>query len=367
MILGLFPELLSNGGIQRISQNICAVLQEFADNRGQVCNIFSLNDPKGFHELEVAGRRYKVRGFGKNKLRFVLTIFAVSFKSRLFYIAHPNFALLGLLFKLLNPHARYIVAAYGVDVWNPLPLLCRLGLRYAHALTAISNFTAQKMVEIQGVEPNQIEVIPCIIDDSLLKANGNKSQLNSKHHDQRILLTVGRLVACERLKGIDEVILALPKVTKLISNTVYVVVGEGDDRGRLEELVKKNNLSSHVVFTGTVSDEKLVELYQGCDVFLMPSRQEGFGIVFLEAMAFKKPVIGGNHGGTPEVIVDNETGFLVEHGDVNTLADHIIRLLSDQELSERMGNAGCLRVKNHYTFEPLRHKLMSFLAQVEAS
>jgi glycosyltransferase involved in cell wall biosynthesis len=116
-----------------------------------------------------------------------------------------------------------------------------------------------------------------------------------------------------------------------------------------------------------VSDEELVELYKSCDIFLMPSRQEGFGIVFLEAMAFKKPVIGGNHGGTPEVILDNETGFLVEHGDVDGLADRIAILLRDPELCKRMGEAGRRRVEENYTFEPLRRKLMDLFAQLEAS
>jgi glycosyltransferase involved in cell wall biosynthesis len=145
-----------------------------------------------------------------------------------------------------------------------------------------------------------------------------------------------------------------------------MIVGDGDDRKRLEDLVRENGLSDRVIFTGVVSDEELIGFYKACDVFLMPSRQEGFGIVFLEAMAFEKPVIGGNHGGTPEVIVDNETGFLVEHGDVNSLADRIIRLLLDGELCKRMGQAGRRRVEENYTFDPFRKRLISFLSQVQA-
>jgi phosphatidylinositol alpha-1,6-mannosyltransferase len=151
-----------------------------------------------------------------------------------------------------------------------------------------------------------------------------------------------------------------------VPETVYMIVGDGDDRERLEELAKKNGMSGRVIFTGVVSDEELIGFYKRCDVFLMPSRQEGFGIVFLEAMAFEKPVIGGNHGGTPEVIVDNETGFLVEHGDVDALADRIIRLLLDEELCQRMGRAGRRRVEENYTFDPFRQRLISFLSRVQA-
>jgi glycosyltransferase involved in cell wall biosynthesis len=364
MILGLFPELFSSGGIQRISQDVCAVLQEMADNLGQPCCLFSLNDPEGMHQMEVAGRRFNFRGFGRKKGRFVRAVLSKIFKSRLVYIAHPNFAPLGLLCKSLNPRLRYVVTAYGVEVWNPMPKLNRMGLKSAHALTSISDFTARKMVKMQGVNPNKIAVIPCIIREDLLNANGHGTQPDA--NSRKVLLTVGRLAASERLKGLDEVILSLHRVAREVPETVYMIVGDGDDRKRLEDLVKEHDLSDRVIFTGVVSDEELIGFYKRCDVFLMPSRQEGFGIVFLEAMAFEKPVIGGNHGGTPEVIIDNETGFLVEHGDINALADRIIRLLRDGELCKRMGEAGRRRVEENYTFDPFRKRLISFLSQVQA-
>jgi glycosyltransferase involved in cell wall biosynthesis len=245
-----------------------------------------------------------------------------------------------------------------------MPMLNRLGLRNAHALTSISDFTARQMVKMQGVNPDKIAVIPCIIREDLLNANGHHTQPHA--NSGKVLLTVGRLAATERLKGLDEVILSLHRVARQVPDTVYMIVGDGDDRKRLEDLVRENGLSDRVIFTGVVSDEELIGFYKGCDIFLMPSRQEGFGIVFLEAMAFEKPVIGGNHGGTPEVIVDNETGFLVEHGDVNALADRIIRLLLDRELCKRMGQAGRRRVEEFYTFDPFRKRLISFLSQVQA-
>jgi glycosyltransferase involved in cell wall biosynthesis len=148
---------------------------------------------------------------------------------------------------------------------------------------------------------------------------------------------------------------------------VFVIAGDGDDRSRLEELAEERGLADRVIFKGAVSDEELIDLYKGCDVFLMPSRQEGFGIVFLEAMAFKKPVIGGNHGGTPEVVLHKETGFLVEHGDVDDLARRIATLLDDPELCQRMGEAGRRRVEENYTFESLRRSLIGLFTRLQAS
>jgi glycosyltransferase involved in cell wall biosynthesis len=366
MIIALFPELLSKGGIQRMSQNVCAVLQEFADDLGDTCELLSLNDPEGLHQLEVAGRRFVVRGFAKRKSRFVWTLLSRCFRTRILYLGHPNFAPLGLLCKFLNSRVRFVVSAYGLEVWNPLSAFHKRGLQRASAITSISEFTARKLIEVQGVDPARVEVIPCVINAELLHANGNGAQPDAKRGAQKILLAVGRLDTRERHKGLDEVILALPQLTDAVPELVFVIAGDGDDRNRLEELARNRGLSHRVIFKGVVSDEELIELYEGCDVFLMPSSQEGFGIVFLEAMAFKKPVIGGNHGGTPEVILDNETGFLVEHGDVDSLADRIATLLSDPELCKRMGEAGRRRVEENYTFEPLHRKLRGLFAKLRS-
>jgi glycosyltransferase involved in cell wall biosynthesis len=365
MILALFPELLSKGGIQRISQDVCAVLQEQADLMGEPCHVFSLNDPKGVHDMEVAGCRYKVRGFAKSELSFVLALFAKITKCRLLYLGHPNFSALGLFCRALNSHLPYVVSAYGLEVWTPLSPFRRLGLRRASTVTSISRFTARKIVEVQGVDCEKVQVIPCVITEELLHANGNGGHLNEKRKGQKILLAVGRLDARERRKGMDEVILSLPRLLKSVPDISFVIAGDGDDRPRLEDLARKQGVTDSVTFKGVVTDDELVELYRNCDVFLMPSSQEGFGIVFLEAMAFRKPVIGGNHGGTPEVILDNETGFLVEHGDVNTLTDRISTLLHDPGLCQRMGDAGRQRVEEMFTFAPLRTRLLRLFSQLE--
>jgi phosphatidyl-myo-inositol dimannoside synthase len=363
MMLAIFPELLSKGGIQRFSQQVCAVLKEIADGLNEPCHLLSLNDPKGTHKVEVAGRTFVVRGFGHSRAHFVFALLPLSFKSRFLYVGHPHFAPVGLLCKILNPKLRYIVSAFGLEVWHRLPLQRRLGLGHASAITSISEFTAQKMIDIQGVSSSRIRVIPCVIAENLLAANAKDIPPPSGDSRQRkTLLTVGRLDGRERQKGLDEVIQALPQ---LAQETVFVIAGDGDDRSRLERLAQERGLTDRVIFTGVVSDAELVALYRSCDVFLMPSRQEGFGIVFLEAMAFEKPVIGGNYGGTPEVILNNETGFLVEYGDVGALVDRIKVLLGNPELCKQMGEAGRRRVEQYYTFEPLRKNLIGLFAQLQ--
>jgi len=364
MILAVFPELLSDGGVQRVGQDVAAVIQELAENQQQSCLMFSLNDPAGQHRIRVADRDLEVTGFARNHSRFILRALQAALKSRLLYIAHPNLAPIGLICRWLNPKLKYVVTGHGWDVWNRLPRLNRIALRRADALTAVSQFTANEMMRVQGVEETKIRVIPNAVAKKFMTSNGFKT---SSEHESPFLLTVGRLDARERCKGIDEVLVATAELAEAFPDLRYIVVGNGDDRPRLERLAKELGISDRVSFKGTVTDDELMKLYRSCDIFVMPSSQEGFGIVFLEAMAFRKPVIGGNYGGTPEIIVDNQTGFVVDYKDVESLKKRIQALLVDPELRQRMGDAGRTRLEENYTFQALRTRFLSVFNQVSAS
>ena len=158
------------------------------------------------------------------------------------------------------------------------------------------------------------------------------------------------------------VIRALPKVLGTVPNTHYVVVGDGDYRPSLERLADELGVRNRVLFVGEIREDILKAYYSQADIFALPSRQEGFGVVFLEAMAFGKPVIGGNYGGIPEVVKDGVTGFLVEYGNVEALANHLILLLRDEEARKRMGEAGRQLVNENYTFEHFKQRLVKILA-----
>lgn len=351
MILGLFPGLFNSGGVGRISLHAGAVLAGIAHDLGQPYRFLSLNDPWGHHELQVGDLRFTTHGFGRSKGRFLLSVMAAAPRTQVAYIAHPNLAPLGALLKLARPTARYVVATHGVEAWGTLPMLPRMGLRLASAVTAPSRFTAQQAVEAQRLSPGKVRLLPWALHPAFLTVDGAVTRLKPSLPSGKILLTVARLAASERQKGMDTVIQALPGVLRVVPDTYYVIAGDGDDRPRLERMAKDVGVSDRVLFAGARSDEELAGYYAACDVFVMPSRQEGFGLVFLEAMAFGKPTIGGNCGGIPEVVADGETGFLVNYGDVDALADRIVALLRDPELCRRLGDAGRRRVASSYTFE----------------
>jgi len=168
----------------------------------------------------------------------------------------------------------------------------------------------------------------------------------ARHHlqEKNVVLTIARLV--ER-KGIDVVIKAMPMVLEAIPNVVYLVIGLGPYKGKLERLARDLGLEGRVIFVGHVSDEELPLYYCACDVFVLVSRtltdkgeMEGFGIVYLEAGACGKPVVAGRGGGVEEAVEDGVTGLLVDPLDVGEIAEAIVRILKDKELAKRLGENG---------------------------
>lgn len=364
-VLGLFTELLAPGGIQRISLHAAATLTTFARKEERPVRFLSLNDPLGQHKLDVADERIAFQGFGGSKVRFALATLAAAPHIGFAYIAHPNLAPLGIVAKLLRPRAWYCVATYGIEVWEPLPAFRRLGLKWARVVTSLSGFTAQRLITAQGLAGPPVVMVPPALDP-IFSGDGASRSLPLLPPG-RVLLTVARLTASDSYKGVDHVIQALPAVLRAVHDTYYVVVGDGSDRGRLEHLAVDAEVRDHVLFVGPREGEELAGYYQACDVFVMPSQSEGFGVVFLEAMSHGKPVVAANSGGAPEVVEDGMTGLLVEYGDVPTLASSLTRLLTDREGRQRMGEAGRRRVEAQYTFEHFRTKLATLLTDAARS
>jgi phosphatidylinositol alpha-1,6-mannosyltransferase len=176
--------------------------------------------------------------------------------------------------------------------------------------------------------------------------------------------------ASEQYKGHDVILRALPSVLTHVPNLVYVVVGEGDDRARIEGLADSLGLRPHVMFTGRVSDPELVALYKRSDVFALPARTvlndhepkgEGFGIVFLEAMAFGKPVIGPNFGAPTEIIRHGQHGLLVNPQDSAAMAEALVDLLTHPDKAREMGQAGNDWVRTKYSYGSFCEKLREML------
>jgi glycosyltransferase involved in cell wall biosynthesis len=348
-------EITTNGGAQRFGRHACAALASIASTTGEACRLAALYDPPGVHHLRIGNIDFAVRGFGGNRIAFACNAIRFGRGSTFAYLSHPNLAALGLLLRAARPGIPYIVATYGTDAWEYLPTCRRLGLRWATRVTALTRFTAQHLVDLNGVAADKVELHPPALEPGLvtLKGQSIREQFPPK---ARILLTVSRLVSAER-KGVDNVIQALPCLVREYPALHYVVIGDGDDLDRLKSLAQTNWVMERVHFVGNRRDTELSGYYDACELYVMPSKLEGFGIVFIEAMAFGKPVVGGKHGGTIDIIDDGRTGFLVEHGDIGGLTGALKVLLSDDEQRQRMGEEGRRSVCQRYSFGRFAQRL----------
>src|SRR5712664_977036 len=364
VLIGLFPELDAPGGVQRVGRHLAAVLTEFASSRGMECRLISLNESPELHRMTVGEREFVFTGCEHSKGRFAVTALrAARRKPRLVLAAHPNLGPVVQAMRFVAPRLKSIICTHGIDVWEPLGGLRRRALRHANLVLAPSRDTADHVASEQGVARERIRILPWALDpqfESLL-APGSRTALPGEFPAGRVILTVGRWLATERYKGMDTLITALPRLLTRWPELQLVFVGTGDDRAWLEELTEKNGVHRHVHFLSGLNYTELAACYSACEIFALPSRGEGFGLVYLEAMACGKPVIGGAHGGAPEVIEDGVTGYLVPHGDPIQLATSIEALLADPAHAKEMGARGRQRAEHEFRFNAFAKSLKKIL------
>jgi phosphatidyl-myo-inositol dimannoside synthase len=353
VLIGLFPELDAPGGIQRAGRHLALVMSEYAASHKMEYRFLSLNDSQELHRMHVADKEFVFTGADRGKARFVANALrAARRRPKLVLAAHPNLAPIIRGMRLLAPRMKSIVCAHGVEVWEPLPARRRNALRKASLVLSPSRATADHLTSLQGVATDQIRVLPWALDpDFAVKNSATASaQLPESFPRSRTILCVGRWLATERYKGMDTLILAMPRLLLRWPDVQLAIVGSGDDRAWLENIARDSGVQRHVHFSSGLSYEQLSACYQAAEIFALPSRGEGFGFVYLEAMAHGKPVIGGAHGGAPEVIVDGVTGYVVQHGDPVQLATSLDALLADPEQARKMGEAGRQRVEKEFRF-----------------
>jgi phosphatidylinositol alpha-1,6-mannosyltransferase len=224
--------------------------------------------------------------------------------------------------------AKLWIQVHGIEAWQELSGLHRRSVETAVLVTSVSRYTRRRLLEWVGIDPAQVKVLPNTVDPRFKP--GPKSNILLDRHRARgrkVLMTVGRLASSERYKGHDQVIRTLPRVLSDHPETIYLIVGDGDDRARLEALAVEFNVAEIVEFVGHVDAEQLPDYFRLADIFVMPSTGEGFGIVFLEAMASGIAVIGGNQDASLDPLADGLLGTVVDPLSQEQLASAICAAL----------------------------------------
>jgi phosphatidyl-myo-inositol dimannoside synthase len=286
---------------------------------------------------------------------------------------------IALIFNKLKK-VPYIVYVYGMDLvtsrhsaWKTY--LIRKILQNASGIVANSGYTKELAVKSGALEKRIIIAYPC---PNLKKMNAaDEKQIKGlrQHYNLvglQVILSVGNLV---KRKGHDFVLKGLVDVIKKNDKIRYVIIGSGPELSKLQELVQQLQLQKYVFFPGKVRDADLQSWYEICDIFVMPSRTitdiksqpidlEGFGMVFLEANTYGKPVIGGRSGGQHDAIEENKSGLLVNPVDSNEIALAILKLLSNENLRRQIGEYGRQRVVNSFQWPQQVDKIIQLVETI---
>ena len=246
-----------------------------------------------------------------------------------------------------------ILGIYGIDAWQPTgsPLINRLA-RKIDAFFSISDLTGQRFLAWSGVSPEKGSLLPNAIHAEKYGPGPKDQELLDRYKlkGKTVLMTLGRLDAQERYKGFDEIMAILPDLAGEFPDIAYLIVGDGSDRGRLEQKAMDLGLGCRVVFAGYVAEREKAAHYRLADLYVMPSRGEGFGFVFLEAMACGVPVIGSKLDGSREALLDGELGLLVD-------PDNPAELIAAVLTAFKTGKRGVPEGLDHFSFTNFARKL----------
>ena len=299
-------------------------------------------------------------GFGGSKARLALELAALQASARQrrrLVFDHPGPARVQ---AYLPRFARspYAVTLHGIDAWREPSPATRRALAGARRLLPVSHVTLER-ARFYLTEGAPVEVVHSGMDAPHPGGAPDRTLLGML--GEGFALIVSRLAASERYKGHDELLEAWSSLTAYLPDSRLVVVGDGDDRRRLEERTHELGLAGAVRFTGFVDPATLAALYRRAALFAMPSTEEGFGLVFLEAMAAAKPCLALAGTAPAEIVVDGETGRLVPRGDRAALAAALAELLGNRALAARFGAAGRDRFEREFRFEAFERRLEAAL------
>lgn len=342
----------SRGGVQAYTRRVAEILSDYGRLRNRGLHGVSLQDREWRSEQHPNPVQYASFGAAAgSRARFLRLSASAAWSARpsVAVVMHTCIAPPALLLRAAGMTGPYVLTLHGIEAWGRMNPAVRAAAAGAFRIVATTRHTASEFAKANGIPEDKFVVIPLAVAESSAAAApkaGVPGELR--------VLTAGRLAPEDAYKGYDLLISGVARARQAGAQVRLRIVGAGDDLGRLRAHAKSAGLNGEIEFLGAVSDGQLRQELTDCDVFALPSRGEGFGIVYLEAMAMARPCIAGNHGGPPEIIDDGSDGYLVEHGDVDQLASRLVTLSREPDLRREMGSKAAVKVKQRYLFGHMR-------------
>ncbi len=319
------------GGIAKFNRDLIAAL----GSDEEITEIVAITRfaPDSFDTLP-SKIKYDLSGLG-GKPRYVVTVLRRIIHNRNFDLiicGHINLLPIGIICRAMCRRVPLFLIIHGIEAWWPTPgLFTNLMVRRVDAVISVSETTKQRFRGWTGLEDRKFRILPNCVDLKLFGA-GPKNPVYLRRYGlegKTVIMTFGRLASEERYKGFDEIIEIIPELVGDVPNLAYMIVGDGADRNRLEAKAKTLGVRDRVVFTGYIPEAEKAEHYRLADAYIMPSRGEGFGIVYLEAMACGIPVVASKVDGGREALRDGELGILLESDNPQELRRAIMQALSN--------------------------------------
>ncbi|WP_375512731.1 glycosyltransferase [uncultured Nostoc sp.] len=333
----VFLEIFAHeGGIQSYIKDIFRVYQGLS--QAYKAEVFLLRDSPDslnpFKDKNLKFHYFKNQSPYLGRLQMAAALLKCLLQNRpeQVFCGHIN---LGVLVKTLCQPLGipYTVLTYGKEVWEPLKNQERRALTSASGIWTISRYSRDRACAANSLNPKIVQMMPCAIDGDKFTPGSKQPELGKKYGltGAKVLMTVARLWSGDIYKGVDVTIRALPQIAQVLPEVKYLVIGRGDDQPRLAKLAACLGVSDRVVFAGFVATEELMEHYRLADAYIMPS-QEGFGIVYLEAMACGVPVLSGDDDGSADPLQDGKLGWRVPHRSPDAVATACIEMLQGNDL-----------------------------------
>jgi phosphatidyl-myo-inositol dimannoside synthase len=318
----------ATGGIEKV----CRVFSKALSDIGVRNKVFSVYDKQG----DVVNKYIDpsaFKGFNASKLRFFANTLWQASSYDIIVMSHINLLSVGYILKLVFPGKKLVLFAHGIEVWGNIGGMRKRMLNNCDTILSVSNFTRNKLIENVGLEEKKILVLNNCLDPFLDTPEKNKNEVFLKKYGLNkgdiVLLTLTRLSSKELYKGYDHVLLSINTLKEKYPSIKYLIVGRYDDneKQRLDNIILNNHLEEYVIFTGYIPDEELAAHYSLADIYIMPSKKEGFGIVFIEAMYYGLPVIAGNKDGSADALANGKLGLLVDPDNQQQINDTIEKVI----------------------------------------
>ncbi|HCQ29239.1 MAG TPA: glycosyltransferase [Flavobacteriales bacterium] len=353
------------GGIEKFNKAfIKALTENFKSNETDIASLYDSNK-----DTKYLSDNFTFKAFKGNRLIYLIKTVLSLYKYDLIILGHVNLSIIAIVYKIMFPKRKLIIITHGIDVWENITFTKKWALKKADLIFSVSSYTKEKIKFIYNIHDKKVKILHNTIDPyfDIPCTYSKPKELKKKYNlnDEKILITVARLSKNEGYKGYDKIISVIPEIIKHIPNFKYIIIGKYDEEEvkRISKLIDTTIFDSHVIITGYVPENELVPHFMLADAFAMPSNNEGFGIVFIEAMICGIPVIAGNKDGSTDALLHGDVGTLVDPDNLKEIQNEITNtLLNPLTLKQKEQ----LReiINNNFGFETFKKNQKELINQV---